>query len=175
MNNYQHNSLIFLYSELLSPEVYNSLRLPLEFISFGIVDAKMYRHFNNDSVFILPEDDTKAWGNTKVYGALFVCRDFDFYINILDAYHACSMDKLRRNHIRDIHHRSVVDVSPIYFDTLDELSRLKYREGISIGATTYYGNINHPKIKQRFGTTKSYRIVDGIYPKYYKELFRRVK
>lgn len=170
----EKNSLVFIYNELLSPDVHNNMSIPLEFIAFGTVDAKMYSHFKSNSNFILPLGEDKLWGNTKVYGALFVCRDFDFYINILDAYHACSMDKLRRNHIKDLHHREIVEVTPIHFNTIDELSRLKYREGISIYATTYFGNINHPRIKRRLTKIKPYRIVDGIDVQNYKKLFGRV-
>ena len=168
------NNLLFIYNELMDYDVYYDMKLPLEFICFGITDGKMYKHFRNNSIFILPLGNDKLWGNSKIYGALFLCRDINFYINILDAYHACSKDKLRRNHIKDIHHREEVLVTPIYFNTLDDLSRLKYREGNEVIATTYFGNPNHPKIKQRFVTTKNYRIVDGIYAKYYRKLFRRV-
>lgn len=169
-----NNNLLFIYNELLDSDVSNDLKLPLEFICFATIDGKMYRHFRNDSVFILPLGDTKLWGNSKIYGALFLCKDIEFYISLLDAYHVCSKDKLRRNHIKDIHHREVVTATPIFFNDLDELSRLKYREGNVINATTYFGNINHPKIIQRFGTTKSYRIVDGINTTDFKKLYRSV-
>lgn len=163
---------MFIYNELISPDLYKSLNIPLEFIAFAITDGKLYTHFKQDNKFMLPPGGTKLWGNTKVYGALFVCRDFDFYINILDAYHACSMDKLKRNHIKDLHHREIVEVTPIHFNAIDELARLKYRELTPISATTYFGNINHPKIKKRLDTVKSYRIVDGIDKENYKKLFR---
>lgn len=170
------NNLLFLHNELMNPDIYhNKLRIPLEFICFGITDGKMYSHFGNESTFILPEGGTKDWGNTKIYGGIFLLSNFDFYIDLLDAYHACSMSKLRRNHIRDIHHRVEMPVTPIYFNTLSDLSRLKYREGREIPITTYVGNLNHPKINQRFVTTASFRIVDGINKINYTKLFRRMR
>ena len=169
------NSLLFLYNELMNPDFYNNMRLPLEFISYGIIDGKMYRHLGNKSVFILPYNHQKIWGNTKIYGGLFVCRDIDFYITILDAYHVCYKDKLKRNHIYDMHHRHIVEVTPIYFNTLDDLARLKYREGSStIQANTYFGNPKHPKIMNRIGKTQSHRVIDGIDADNFKKLFRRV-
>jgi len=169
------SNLFFLYNELMNPVVYHELmHLPFEFICFGTTDGRMYDHYYNHSTFIVPLGKQKKWGNSKVYGALFLCKEFEFYADLLDAYNACSLTKLRRNHIKDIHHRERVDVTPIYFDTLDDLSRLKYTEGVPLSATTYIGNVNHPKINQRFVTEKNYRIVDGIDKKNFTKLFRRV-
>lgn len=169
------NQLLFLYNEFIDPDFNNNLRIPLEFVVFATIDGKMYRHFRNDSVFILPLNNNKLWGNSKIYGALYLCKDIDFYIDILDAYHICSCGKIKRNHIRDMMHRIEVEATPIYFNTLDELSRLKYKEGNSIKAITYFGNINHPKIKSRLATTKNYRVASGIYKETYKKLFWRLK
>lgn len=169
-----NKNLLFIYNELLNPYTYNNLRIPLEFISYGIIDGKMFRHFNNKGVFILPYDHQKIWGNTKIYGALFLCKDIDFYINILDAYHVCYKDKLKRNHINDMHHRYLVEVTPIYFNSIDDLARLKYRESdMTIQANAYFGNPDHPKIKSKIGKTQSYRVIDGIDGDNFKNLFRR--
>ena len=168
------NKLLFLYNELIDPEVQEKLKLPLEFISFAITDGKMYTHYNDNGVFMMPLGIDKDWGNTKVYGALFVCKDISFYYSLLDAYHACSMYNLRRNHIMDMHHRVNIKATPIYFDNLEDMSRLKYREGVDIDAITYIGNINHSKIYKRFSITQSNRIVDGILPKHYKKLYEGV-
>ena len=172
----QTTNLIFLHNELINPFIYhNKLRIPLEFVCFGMTEGKMYTHTRQNSTFILPSGDSKDWGNTQVYGAIFMIKEFDFYIELLDAFHACSIIKLRRNHIKDLHHRLKVEVVPIFFDTLDELSRLKYKEGVGIEVMTYVGNINHPRINQRFVTTASYRIVDGINKENFTKLFRRMK
>lgn len=134
----------------------------------------MYRHYGKRSNFVVPNDTLKHWGNDVVYGALFICKDFDFYNRIFDAYHVCSLSTLARNHINDIHHRVEVDVKPIYFDSINELASLQYREGEPIKATTYMGNTNHNKISQRLNKTVSYRIIDGIDAKNFKQLFWEV-
>ena len=171
------SSLIFLHNELMNPFIYNdTMHLPLDFISYGITDGYMYRHFNNKSVFILPNNLYKERGNSKIYGAIFAVRDIDFYISLLDAYHACYKNKIQRNHIYDIHHRDTIEVVPIHFKSLSDLSRLKYREGTTtFNAEAYFGNPNHPKIKQRIGIRNSHRVVDGIDKNNFKELYRRVK
>jgi hypothetical protein len=127
----------------------------------------------NEGTFVLLPSN-KRWGNEMIYGALFLCKDFDFYARIFDAYHACSMSTLLRNHDLDLHHRMHVHVTPIYFKSLDELSRLKYREGEPVYVQTYLGNPKHPKIANRLNSTVSYRITDGIDTENYKKLFWEV-
>lgn len=167
-------NLIFLYNELMNPEVHNMLRLPLEFITFGIVDAKMYSGWNNEGNYVVPLTSNKKWGNDKVYGGIFLCKDIQFYIDILDAYHACSLNKLKVNHSMDTNHRYSIEVTPIYFKNLDDLSRLKYKEANKIQASIYFGNTNHPKITQKIHNTNSYRLVDGIDPINFKKLYMEV-
>lgn len=137
------------------------MRIPLEFITFAFVEAKMYKHFKNDSVFLLQPDNRK-WGNNVVYGALYTLRDFEFYIRNLDAFHICSLSTLRTNHIKDIHHRVITSATPINFASLNNFSRLLYKEGSPIDVQTYVGNPNHPKIQQRLNKTISYRLTDGV-------------
>lgn len=166
--------LIFLYNELINPEVQKQMRLPMEFISFAMVDGKMYTHYSDNGVFTIPLGNDKDWGNTKVYGALFLLNDYNYYISILDGYHACSMSNLKRNHKMDLHHRVLTKVTPIYFNSIDDLSRLKYSEGSDIDAIIYVGNLDHSKIYKRFLITQSNRIVDGILPIHYKKLYEGV-
>jgi len=168
------NRLLFFANKIQSPSFRQKINIPLEFISFGIIEGKTYRYFENKDNFVIPTDSNKKWGNSVVYGSLFLCKDFDFYGRILDSYHLCSMSTLLRNHINDINHRVEVNVTPIYFDTLDELERLKYREGKEIKAQTYLSNTNHPKIKRRISGVNTYRIYDGINAESFKELFWEV-
>lgn len=167
------DKLMFLSNKLQSPEHQKELNIPLTFVAFGITEGRMYKHFHSENTFIIPINSMKRWGNNVVYGGLFLCKDFDFYSRLLDAYHMCSMSTLHRNHTCDIHHRVNISVTPIRFNTLDELSRLKYKEGEPIEVQTYMGNIKHPRITQRLRKTVSYRIIDGIDADNFKKLFGR--
>jgi hypothetical protein len=170
------NKLVFLSNELQSPLVQRELRLPLQFISFAYVEGKMYRHFRNESTFILPLETSRRWGNLNIYGALFHIDDFDFYIRILDAYHACSLSTLLTNHTKDTHHRHYTNAIPIYFDSLDDMGRLKYREKEKILSHVYIGNPNHDKIKRRVNQKSvSYRVIEGVHKKHFQELYKEVK
>lgn len=170
----KNSELIFLSNELLDEEVRKFIKVPMEFITFAITDGKMYSHYNNNGVFFIQNGRDKNWGNTKVYGVVFLVKDYFFYSDLLDAYHVCSFNKIKRNHIRDIHHRVSIDVTPIKFDTIDELNRLQYREAKSIKVVSYIGNTNHPNINKRFLTTKNYRKVNGVNEKPFIKLYREV-
>lgn len=168
------NKLIFLYNELLSPQVHNVLRIPLQFISFAYVKGKMYTHGQKVSCFTIPLGVNKHWGNTCVYGGLFLLRDWEFYTNILDAYHTCSLSTLFTNHRRDIHHRKEVMVTPISFDGLQNMGRLMYHELKEVECSMYFGNTSHAKIRQRLDSHNSYRIIDGVSKKHFKQLYQEV-
>lgn len=120
----------------------------------------MFKHFRNQGTFAIRHGGN--WGNEVVYGAVYSLQDFDFHIRNLDSYHQCSKSYLGRNHINDIHIREKVLYTPIRFDNVDELERLKYWESKSYKVYAYFGNSKHPKIKQRLNKTASYRIVDGV-------------
>lgn len=147
------------------------MRIPFEFITFAFVEGKLYRHFKSEQTFILRHG--KSWGNSVVYGAIFAVRDFDFYIRIIDSYHQCSLDALKRNHKKDVHHRITTKATPIHFQSWDDFLHLKYSEHEPIDVQTYIGNPNHPKIKQRLNKTHSYRIVSGV-DKQFQTLYREV-
>lgn len=168
------NKLLFLHNELCSPHVQNKLRIPLQFVSYAYVKGKMYKHFRNQSCFAIPLGVNKSWGNTCVYGGLFLLRDWDFYIHILDAYHTCSLSTLLTNHRRDIHHRSKVLATPISFKDLNSLGRLMYHEITELECSMYFGNTNHAKIRQRLETNDSYRIIDGVDKRHFKQLYQEV-
>lgn len=110
-----------------------------------------------------------------VYGALFVLNDFHFHIRSLDAYYSCSLSTLLRNHTYDLHHREVVQATPITFSSQEEFCSLRYKEKQNIRAYAYLGNPTHPNIIKRTSSHISgSRITDGLDKTHYKELLREV-
>lgn len=170
----KQSNLVFVCNELINPEMQKMLNIPMEFITFAITNGKMYRHYGSNNVFLIPPGRDKEWGNTKVYGAVYLVKDYFFYVDLLDAYHMCSKNKLSYNHSKDTHHRISIDVTPIRFKSIEELNSLKYREGSDVQVISYIGNVKHPKIEKRFLTTKNYRVVNGVYEKGFLKQFREV-
>lgn len=164
------NTLIFISNELLDESKLKRLSVPLQLISFGFVEGKLYKHFRNDGTFMLPKHG-RSWGNDVVYGAIFAVPDFTFYIRLLDSYHQCSLSALGRNHTYDVHHRIEQLATPISFTSMEEFVSLKYRERTPIEVNLYTGNLTHPKINQRLNKTAGYRIESGV-DKNLTKLFR---
>lgn len=147
------------------------MRIPLKFITFAYVKGKMYRGYRNQGTFIA--HGKREYGNDVVYGGIFLLEDFDFYIRILDAYGACSLSTLGRNHKLDLLHRHTVSATPISFSSIEDFSRLKYEEREEINVQTYLGNPTHLKINKRLiEVNASYRIVDGFDKKHFKQLIQ---
>lgn len=136
----------------------------------------MFTHQRSKETFVTNErvKNVKRFANDVVYGTVYVLSDFDYYIRNLDAYHMCSLSALRKNHQFDVHHRILTTVTPIYFSTIEELARIKYREGKPIDAHMYIGNIKHPKIRKRIYNIRSYRVIDGVDAKHIKQRIREV-
>lgn len=152
---------IFIYDKMLNPQVNKSIGIPLQFVCFAKIEAKMFRHYHSNDVFAL-QHKSRTYMNKYVYGALFELSDADFYVRNLDAYYTCSLSMLRRNHKLDLHHRVMQKVTPIHFNSIFDFTRLKYTQSESIEAFVYFGNILHKRIKNRLNKTHSYRINDGV-------------
>ena len=91
--------IIFLYDELMTKEYQEIIRLPLTFVSLGLVHGKLY--FFNDSKkyrkFIIPKDNSSA----IVFGGLFVLKDYEDYKLRLHSFYNSSSALLDKPHKED--------------------------------------------------------------------------
>ena len=152
--------LLFISDKLLDPDYRELSRLPVEFVCFAHTDGKMYRINGNTVV----AKGVGSHGNSVVYGAIFALNDEYYHIRTLDALFNCSLSGLGKNHSLDMQHRRRELVTPIQFNSIDELSRLMYRELEPIEVEMYVANNTHPTIQKRIERTQkfNYRIKDGI-------------
>lgn len=172
--------LIFISNELLSPKMQKKYKLDLKFIAFGILEGALFKTSRNskgkNNGFVVKNNVKRFRRNSVVYGALFLCENYDFYSYILDGLNDCFYSVLGLNHPFSIVHKEKTKVKVIHFETLKDLAYLQYKEGTEIEAIAYFGNINHPKIKSKvFDKNNSYRIKDGLFANQLKELFMEVK
>lgn len=166
--------LIFLSNELMSPRKARELHVPLEFIGFAFIEGKMYHHTRKKGTFVV-QHHKQAWGNDVVYGGLFLVNDFHFHIRALDAYQGCSLSALSRNHVYDLHHRITTHATPIYFNSKEEFSSLRYKEGEPLRVHAYVGNINHPNITKKLRSNHTgARIKEGLDKPNFKALLEEV-
>ena len=168
------DKLIFLSSKILTSSTHKKLKIPLVFVSFAFIEGKLYK-YKKAPYLNMPLGYNKNRDNRVIYGALYFCKDFDFYSNQLDAFHSCSASKLGVNHPYDLCHRVEMPVTPIKFDTIDQFTRLMYQEKPEIMAEVYIGNTKHPKIK-KYTSTKFYhaKIKSGVDREQFIKLFMEV-
>lgn len=165
--------LLFLANELCDPHVQRDLRLPLEFIGFAVMPLHMYEGPHTRRTTFLARH-TRSQTTDVVYGGLFLLRDADYYLRILDGYHLCSLSTLGRNHIKDEQHRITYEATPISFATLDELASLRYTEREPIHASVYVGNPYQTKIYQCLQARARRRVKFGIHHNPLTNLLREV-
>lgn len=168
------DKLIFLATSILSKKKQLELRLPLVFINYALIEGKLYKYKSFPHLNV-PLGYNKNRDNRVIYGALYLCKDFDFYSKQLDAFFSCSLSALGSNHRFDLSHRVESDVTLIEFETLDQLSRLMYEEKATIKAEIYTCNTNHPKIKRYISDTRNRtRVKSGVDVIAFKQLFMEV-
>lgn len=145
----------------------------MTFVSFAIADAGLYKYPHT----YLNVTHKKMKGNSVVYGALYVLHDDGFHIRTLDGYYLSSLSTLRKNHDLDIAHRIKQHVRPITFSSVDELSRLLYKEHEQILAEMYVANPKHPETTKRTVKRKGfhYRQTNGILWKPFLEQLGELK
>lgn len=168
-------NLIFLYDKLINKVYREKLLLPIHFVTYGFINAKLYEYYDmNEYRVIAVENDNvvRTWGNDKVFGGIFLLDYFNVKIRELDAFYACSKSRLNKNNKNDLMHRKVTEVTPIAFETLEDLAVMKYVQRDSVLINAYLGNPNHKWINHRIKANK-YRVIDGIDIENFKELFKQ--
>lgn len=138
--------IIFLYDELMTNEYQEIMRLPLTFLSLGLVHGKLY--FFNDSKrtrkFIIPKDNSTS----IVFGGLFVLKDYEDYKLHLHSFYNSSSALLDKSLKEDNFIFSPLKIYPIKATSYDDLlkSNIEYLEAISCEG--FIGNIENEKIKK---------------------------
>lgn len=162
------DELIFL-PDLISPRKIKKLKLPLEFVAFGYVSGKLFSHRRHA---VLARMYGNPKGNSVVYGAIFLCKRFDYFSNVIDGMMGCSLSTLNINHRLDYSQRTIEKVVVIKFKNLHELATLQYKEVMALDVQVWYINPLHKDYKTL--TYPHRRILDGIMAKDFCELYREV-
>lgn len=112
---------LFVYDEVMLKEVQEKMKLPMTFISFGMIDGfKMYDY--KKRLAVVPFDFVRRTrGNTGIYGAIFKLEEPYFYLRIIDAYYGCSKTRILENHKFDRTHRLTLNTYPFYIEKIEEL------------------------------------------------------
>lgn len=169
--------MIFLYNSLLTKHL--EMNIPSVYLCTAKVEGKLFTYPQNPKeTFMIESGLTPNYKNRWVYGIVIDLPDEEFYLRILDSYMICSKSALRINHDKDIYHRKTLNATPILYDSLKDLSRLKYTELEPIPVETYVGNMLQPKLKKRISSRGgnsvfSYRVECGLSKCYFLDYFKK--
>ena len=165
MTNRMSLKLVFLYDKLMTKKEQELVRLPIKFLSYGYIRAKMY--WVNDGkrrryFCVAPEPKPHvAHRNTHVYGGLFVINDFEEYQQAFYSYYNSSIPYTGNIMQEDLYVPSTFDATPIRFRTMEEFELCKYERLGSASALVFLGNKENEKIKHSLAR-KYYRHTTGI-------------
>lgn len=165
-------NLIFLCDRLLNKEEQKLLKLPLTFISFAQIEGKLYK-IRKHYISIHKNTLKRQWGNDMILGAIFLLDEFDFYIRQIDGYYGCSLSRININHKFDYMHRKLTPTTLIRFNTLRDLSENKITHITTIPTWAYFGNEEHPKIRNQIIKGRS-RVLEGVDAINFKECYQQV-
>ena len=130
--------IIFLYDELMTKEYQEIIRLPLTFVSLGLIHGKLY--FFNDS----KKDNSSA----IVFGGLFVLKNYEDYKLHLHSFYNSSSALLDKPHKEDNFIFSPINIYPIKATSYDDLLKSKIEYLDKISCEGFIGNIENEKIKR---------------------------
>jgi hypothetical protein len=159
---------------MLSDKWQKKSKLPLQFISFAYMRGKLYR-IEDNYIGIDFTSKKHKWNDDKVYGALFLLDESEFYLRTLDGIMGCSLTSLRENHIMDYMHRQKVEITPIHFKNIIEFAQLNYEEKEEIKCFAYIGNMDNKFIQNKVNNTYQNRIKCGYDEKCFIDLITKYK
>lgn len=140
------DKLIFLYDDLMVKEQQEIMRLPLKFISLGLINAKLY--FCNDGKkkrkFIIPNYKEAS---SVVFGGLFLLKDYQEYKLHIHSFYSSTSAMLDAPHKEDLYVISPCVITPIKAISYDSLLRSDIEYLDRLPCETFIGNQNNEKIQ----------------------------
>lgn len=160
------NRVIFLYDSLMNPKMQELARIPMKFLSYGYIRAKMY-WFNDDKrrrYFAVPpiKKEHSRQYNTYIYGGIYIIEDYDEYKNALFAFYNSGYGLTNVITDMDMYVPVTTKVTPISFTSLEEFDKCLYKTSTPIRIMTMFGNEVNPTIQKSITKGGYYRHMRGI-------------
>lgn len=137
----------------MTKEVQDKYSIPLEFISFGMLNAKAYwvasymknymkKETHTERRFVIPSNTIEV-----VYGGIFLLKDAEFHEKKLNAYYHNSRSFGGNTLRTDLYDYAECAVKPIKFMSLNDLKTYKYDVGEEIMCGVYVGNMSNKRVR----------------------------
>jgi hypothetical protein len=167
---------IFVYDDVLIEEVYNKLGIiPIE-QRFAETSGKIYM-ISNIPIMLLPDDITRNRGNRRVLGAIYsyTQKDMMRVLDILDSYKCCSISRTNIQHPLDLTYRTILQVYPIHFENIQQLTNYRYKYFEPENCFVYLGNIKNERILNCIKKDRHKKLSDGYYKQGLQNMLYRLK
>lgn len=153
-----NQKVLFLYDEMMTKSVQELTHIPIKFLSFGYIRAKMY--WLNDTkkrrYFATPPVSKfkSRLYNTFIYGGVFVINDFPEYERSLYSYYNSSISFTGEIMQEDLYYPENYQITPITFNSIKEFENCTYKSLDTIEGLVMLGHLSNPKVKN--SVTKNY-------------------
>jgi gamma-glutamylcyclotransferase (GGCT)/AIG2-like uncharacterized protein YtfP len=167
---------IFIYDDLLIEEVYTKLKIkPIE-QRIAETSGKIYM-ISNIPIMLLPDDITRTRDNRRVVGAIYKFDKKDMFnvLDTIDSYKCCSMTRIDIKHPLDLTYRTVLQVYPIMFDNIHELTSYRYKYLEPENCWVYLGNTKNQRILNCIKKDRHKKLTEGCYKQGLQNILYRLK
>lgn len=150
--------LFFIYDSLMIKRMQFLLGIPIKFLSYGYIHAKMY--FLNDGkkkrYFFI-----KANGRC-VYGAIFVIDDYEAYKNAISAFYSNTEEFTTIPCPIDLYVKTTVEVTPITFNSIEDFERVNFNRAEPIECNSFCGKPTNKKVMHSIDKSAYYGVRNGV-------------
>lgn len=151
------DKLIFVYDKLMTAEERKLVNLKMEFISYGLIKAKLY-FFNDDKrkrLFAIP---VKGVSTKLVYGGIFLLKNYEEWQYKLHAYYNSLQPFIGASFKEDLFIPMSVKAIPIKFKSLRDIEMNDYVKLPEVECEIFAGNPINEKVKRSVKRGRYYRI-----------------
>lgn len=167
---------IFVYDDVLIETVYTKLGIQPVDQRIAETSGKLYM-ISNIPIMLLPNDVTRNRGTRRVLGAIYTFQHKDMLavLDAIDNYKCCSMSRVGIQHPLDLTYRTTLEVYPISFDNIQELTSFRYKYLKSEMCYVYLGNINNERILNCVKKDRHKKLANGCYKKGLQDILYRLQ
>lgn len=166
---------VFVYDDLLIKDTYQKLRISPVNERLAETTGKLYM-INKVPVMLLPNEISIARSNRRVIGAIYTFnkQDMPQVLDTLDAYKLCSMSRIGMRNPMDLTYRAILQVYPITFNNIHELTTFRYKYLEAENCYVYLGNVNNKRILNCVLKDRHKKLSEGCYKQGLQNILNRL-
>lgn len=167
---------VFIYDDLLIEDIYRRLKIYPINQRIAETSGKLYM-ISNIPIMLLPDDIARTRDNRRVIGAIYTFdkKDVLSVFDTLDSYKCCSMTRIGIKHPLDLTYRTMLQVYPIMFNNIHELTDYRYKYLEPEQCWVYLGNTKNQRILNCVKKDRHKKLAEGCYKQGLQNILYRLK